>query len=346
MSEQPDEPAVSPGGASATASRGMLHAPHRALIALALFVVAEPVRAAELEVRGPEACSDREELAFRVSRSLGGLLEQVPNLGFSVDVSESGKGYQALLNVTDDEHPGPPSVRRIDESSCPQLMDALSIVIVLAIHRVQGRVDAKPAAPESAASVPRAVEDEGGEEPAPSSAAAFEPVVSAWLVGDVGALPDPGLGLSVSLEVTTQRFRMQAAGVLFFEQHAGLEGNLTPAPGADLGLALGVLSACYAPVGSWNNALVFGACARAEAGSLYGSGTNVRGASSRAQVWLAPGLDLLGSWSALPWLRLGLQLGATVPILRPQFALGELGDLYRPAALTFRTALGVGVVIE
>jgi hypothetical protein len=43
---------------------------------------------------------------------------------------------------------------------------------------------------------------------------------------------------------------------------------------------------------------------------------------------------------------LGAQVGATVPILRPQFALGELGDLYRPAALTFRTALGVGVVIE
>ena len=47
------------------------------------------------------------------------------------------------------------------------------------------------------------------------------------------------------------RVRWQASGLFFFEQHSELTALGTPPPGADLALALGALSVCYAPDGSW-----------------------------------------------------------------------------------------------
>lgn len=323
------------------------------------LAVCGSARAAELDVRGPEGCSDREELAFRVARALGGPLENVPDLGFVVNVSASKGAFEALLNITDEEHPGPPSERRIAESDCAQLMDALSVVMVLAIHRVQAAVPASDDAAElaivqsnpqtddgTALSAPAVPPDGSGEAGAPSSTVELEPALSAWVVGDVGALPEPGLGLALSIELTSGRLRLQGSGTLFMEQHAAMEGGGIPAPGADLGLALGALSGCYAPGGSWQRGLVFGACLRGEAGRLYGRGTDVRDARSDGRWWVAPGVDVLSSWNLRPALRLNAQAGATVPLLRTQFSLGELGDLYRPAAVTFRAALGVGVVFE
>jgi hypothetical protein len=356
-------PGVSPGAANALGlsrashERRRPHAAHATCGVLISLAVCGSAHAAELDVRGPEGCSDREELAFRVSRALGGPLESVPDLGFVVNVSASKGGFEALLNITDEEHPGPPSERRIAESDCPQLLDALSMVMVLAIHQVQGAVPASddaelakeqsiPQGDRTAVSTAAVPPDGSGEAGAPSSRVELEPALSAWVVADVGALPKPGLGLALSIELTSGRLRLQGSGTLFMEQHAAIEGGGLPAPGADLGLALGSLSGCYAPGGSWQRGLVFGACLRAEAGRLSGRGTDVRDARAEGRWWVAPGVDVLSSWSFQPALRLNAQAGATVPLLRTQFSLGELGDLYRPAAVTFRAALGLGVVFE
>lgn len=353
MGEHRATPGNSPGAAKARRLYG-LPAAWGALAFLAVCNGTPSVHAAELEVRGPEACSDREELVFRVSRALGGRLESVPNLGFVVNVAAAPGGFEALLNITDDEQGGPPSERRITESDCPQLMDALSVIMVLAIHRVQGATHvsddgaARTEAPtlDAATGSPAMPPDASGDVGAESSPVEIEPGVSAWLVGDVGALPNPGLGLALSIELTSGALRLQGSGTLFLEQQVLLEGEEVPAPGAALKLAVGALSGCYAPGGSWQHGLVFGACLRAEAGRLSGRGTDVREPRSDGRWWLAPGVDVLSSWSIQPALRLGVQAGATVPLSRTQFRLGELGDLYRPATVTFRVALGLGVVFK
>ncbi|MEY2929675.1 MAG: hypothetical protein RL033_424, partial [Pseudomonadota bacterium] len=94
--------------------------------------------AAELELRGPASCADREQLEFHVSRLLKEPLAQVPRLAFLAVVSTASNGYAARLSVTDSEHPERISERRLQESSCPRLLEALGVVIVLTIHGVHG----------------------------------------------------------------------------------------------------------------------------------------------------------------------------------------------------------------
>jgi hypothetical protein len=169
----------------------------------------------------------------------------------------------------------------------------------------------------------------------------------AWLAGDYGSLPDPNFGFGLGLSLDGTRVRLQASGIYFFEQHTELSQQGTPAPGADIGLALGALSACYALLGSWRSDSVIGACARAELGRLFGRGTNVLEERSGGRLWLAPGLSLVGEWQVLvPMLRLSLEAGAVLPLLRNEFRLGALGELYRPAAVSARGGLGLTLAIE
>jgi hypothetical protein len=163
---------------------------------------------------------------------------------------------------------------------------------------------------------------------------------------DVGALPDPSPGVGLSFELTRSKLRLEASGVFFPEQHVLRHGELTPAPGADLGLSLGELSACHSPLRPWAADWALGACVRGELGRLYGRGSNVSNARFESRWWVAPGLDLLGSWKVHPALRLQAQIGASAPLERTEFRLGELGAIYRPAAVTFRTGLGVALVFD
>ena len=313
-------------------------------VGCASWLLSLSAAAASLEMHGPQSCSDGEQLGFHVERLLGSSLEQVPRLGFRAQVSQTARGYQALLQVDDAEQPGAPTERQLAESSCSELLDALAVVIVLAIQRtadapaVSARTSeaATPPSP-PAASAP--IDD--GASSASEAAPALIPGAAAWLWVDVGALPELSPGVGLSFELTQSRLRLVASGIFFPEQHVVRHGELSPAPGADLGLSLGALEACYSPFGPWQAKLALGTCVRVELGRLYGRGSNVSNARSESRWWIAPGLDLSGSWQVHPALRLQAQMGATAPLQRTEFGLGQLGEIYRPAAVTFRTGLGV-----
>ena len=311
-------------------------------VGCASWLLSLSAAAASLEMHGPQSCSDGEQLGFHVERLLGSSLEQVPRLGFRAQVSQTARGYQALLQVDDSEQPGTPTERQLGESSCTKLLDALAVVIVLAIHRTADTPALSAQTMEAPASPPAASAaiDAGGST-SNESAPALIPGAAAWLWVDVGALPDPSPGVGLSFELTRSRLRLVASGVFFPEQHVVRHAELSQAPGADLGLSLGALSACYSPLGPWRAELALGACLRGEVGRLYGRGSNVSNARSESRWWIAPGLDLLGSWQVHPALRLQAQMAATAPLARTEFGLGQLGEIYRPAAVTFRTGLGV-----
>jgi hypothetical protein len=329
--------------------------PARALLAGALAVLglglASPARAAELSLAGPATCSDVDELRYRVERALGSALTEAPPLELDVTIAERGRGLSATLRVRD-EAGAAPSERRLEAPDCAHLLDALSVVIVLAIDRVRAREQAEPepepatpAATEPAPSAPDASRERVEE--SVTRAPSWRPSVRSWLAGDYGSLPDPDLGVGLGLSLDSTRVRLQASGLFFFEQHTELAGQGAPAPGADVGLALAALAACYAPDGSWQSDGVLGVCARAELGRLFGRGTNVRDERSGGRLWVAPGLSLVGEWQVLvPSLRFGLEAGAVLPLLRSAFRLGTLGELYRPAAVSVRAGLGLTLVLE
>lgn len=309
--------------------------------------------AAELGLSGPPTCRERDELAFRVERALGASLAEAPGLALDVTIEQRAKGYAARLVVRESPD-APASERSLEAADCARLLDALSVVIVLAIDRVRTQelaADEAPIAPPAAMSEPAVVvaasADDGGARESVSAAPSWRPSVLAWLAVDVGSLPDPDPGVGLGLSLDGTRVRLQASGLFFFEQRAELEGQGVPAPGADVGLALGALSACYAPSGSWQSDGVLGACARGEVGRLFGRGANVRDERSGGRLWLAPGLSLVGQWRVLaPSLLVGFEAGAVLPLLRSEFRLGTLGDLYRPAAVSVRAGLGLAIVLE
>jgi hypothetical protein len=334
--------------------------PARARLAGALTVLglavlglglASPARAAELSLAGPAQCGDVDELRYRVERALGSALAAAPPLVLDVTIAQRARELSATLRVRD-EAGATPSERRLEAEDCAHLLDALSVVIVLAIDRVRAREQAeperaRPAVTEPLPSAPAASPERADEDEMATRAPSWRPSVLAWLAGDYGSLPDPDLGVGLGLSLDGTRARLQASGLFFFEQHTELEGQGLPAPGADVGLALGALSACYAPSGSWQSDGVLGACARAEVGRLFGRGANVLEERSGGRLWVAPGLSLVGQWRVLaPSVRVGFEGGAVLPLLRSEFRLGTLGDLYRPAAIAARLGLGVAIVLE
>lgn len=319
------------------------------------FGSALPAHAAELSLRGPAACGDRDELAFRVERSLGSPLAGAPALGLDVTIAARARGLSATLRVREPAADAAPSERKLEAADCARLLDALAVVIVLAIDRARAEATAasEPAAPPPVPVEPvepvheAPIPDSGAPAEPKSNAASFTPGVLAWLAGDMGSLPDPDLGVGLGLSLDSQRVRWQASGLFFFEQHSELTGQAVPAPGADLALALGALSACYAPDGSWQSDGVLGVCLRGELGRLFGRGTDLRAARSGGRLWAAPGLSLAGAWRLLsPSLRLAVEVGAVLPLLRSEFHLGTLGELYRPAPVSARAGLGLEIVLK
>lgn len=321
------------------------------LVAALVACFVSPAAAAELTLAGPERCSDVDELRFRVERALGSALADAPPLELDVTVAARASGLSATLRVREDEGTEP-SERTLEARDCTRLLDALSVVIVLAIDRVRAREQAEPEP--DAEPAPRTTTEPGPSAPDvrreradEAAAPSWRPRVLSWLAGDYGSLPDPDLGVGLGLSLDGVRVRLQASGLFFFEQRVELDDRGVPAPGADVALALAAFSSCYAPGGSWQSDGVLGVCARAELGRLFGRGTNVRDERSGGRLWVAPGLSLVGEWQVLvPALRLGVEAGAVLPLLRSAYRLGTLGELYRPAAVSARGGLGLTLVLE
>lgn len=316
------------------------------------FVATPPARAAELSLQGPPACRDREELAFRVERALRSSLAAAPALLLDVAIEAHSSGLSATLRVREPEDDAAPSERTLEAPDCTRLLESLAVVIVLALDhaRAEETASSEPAAAPPEPAVP-AVDATRAEAATPTEpegdAASATPGVLAWIAGDVGSLPDPDLGVGVGFQLDGRRVRWQASGLFFFEQHHALSGQGSPAPGADLALALGALSVCYAPDGSWQSDTVLGVCARGEIGSLFGQGTDVRDARSGGRLWVAPGASLAGALRVLsPSVRLGAEVGAVLPLWRSEFRLGTLGELYRPAPVSLRAGLGLQIMLK
>jgi hypothetical protein len=320
------------------------------------LAVARPAHAAELALSGPATCNDRDELRFRVERALGAPLAAATARSLTVTIEEARAGLAAWLRIRE---PGQASTsaRRLVAPDCAALMEALSVVIALAAERT----GAGPAALNSPQRTPPP-NSKNLDEPVASLGATDAPLLPSavpegsapWalpaafvaLTGDMGSLPQPALGVGLGFALDGQRLRLQASGLWFVPQRTGLAGQSRITPGAEMGLGLGALEACYAPSGSWRARSAIGACVRSEAGWLFGRGRGVPDERSGGRLWLAPGVSLAGGWRLGAAWHLGGELGAELPLVRSEFRLGTLGALYRPAAVAFRLGLGVGFVID
>ena len=324
-------------------------------LAAATFVVLgllTPARAAELSARGPAECPDAPELAFRVERNLGMPLAQAAPLGFAVVFEPPAPAqaqYTARLETRRNEVDGAASAQRVlSARDCGQLGDAVSVAIALAIGASTAALDGvgpasepftrQPASPEPAAS-PR--QDVAPPSPEPEGAG-LQPVMSLAALIDSGSLPAAGAGMGLSIELRARRVAVRAAGTLLFDQHVALDAG--EGPGADLSLALGSLSACTTPLGTFRSHVVISTCAGWELGRLSATGTGVQAPRRGNQLWSAPRIDVGVSWTA-PGTALGLgaQLSVVAPLKRDDFYLRDLGGVFHPPVLVGRLALGADI---
>lgn len=327
--------------------------------------LAPAAQAAELSVRGPAQCPDAGELKFRVERAIGVPLVRAAPLRFDVSFepgASPGSPYTARLEAHGDEVRGAREQRVFTSGDCGELGDVVGVVIALALgsnaaaaegviepgKRMERRAERTPAVAAalvaaSGSAPPRDLPDASAER----EGAALTPALSLWGLVDGGSLPAPALGVGLGVELRWRGLGLRALGSLLFEQHVELRGTAAPAPGADLGLALGSLSACAAPFGSLHDRVAASVCGGWEVGRLGGVGTGVQEPRRRDAWWSAPRIDAGLSW-ALPGtqLRLGALVTAAAPLLRDDFFLRDLGSVHRPPSVVGRLAAGVDVSFE
>jgi hypothetical protein len=325
--------------------------------------------AAELDWRGPAVCPDAAELRFRIERAIGMPLSHAAPLRFQVRVEPSARGYVARVEVEAGQG-STPRRRELAAADCSRLADMLTVMVALALGEGTAQTAVgENGAPEGsgADSTPAAapVQAEGNRKhtalgagsasstelnersapPAARSASPWWPALSLWFLGDTGSLPRPGTGLALGVQLEREHFQLRALGTLLFEQHHSLAAASEPAPGANLGLASGALSACAAPWGA--SSFSAHGCAGWEFGSLWGEGSDVLRPRTRAALWTAPRLDVGASWRlGATGLRLAGMFTLLVPLAREDFVLSDLGSVHRPAAAVGRAALGVDWAFE
>ncbi len=310
------------------------------------LLAASRASAADLTYSAPETCPSKDELEFQIARALDAPLESARATSIGVEVSSEPSGFVA--HVTIEAASSASRERTLRAAECSRLIDALSVVIVLALGELEKEAQATetnspdPAAANAQVELPADTPD-----PSPEATEALEPSVSLWLMADVGSLPrrSPALGLGVQLG--KPRWSIRALGAFWLEQHVDIASPVSPRPGADLRFFVGGLSACHAIGASRWEDLFVGACVSWEMGRMSARGTGVRTSRTASLLWLAPGAALEARWQPPGSnVQASAQLGGVLPLNRNPFNVDDIGTVHRASALVFRAALGVALTFE
>jgi hypothetical protein len=155
---------------------------------------------------------------------------------------------------------------------------------------------------------------------------------------DVGALPNAAPGIEARVGIALGPLRLEGGARFFFEQESGLAQH--PTGRGHFGMAAGTLGACL-PLGY--GALTVGPCLGLEVGAIWGAATGVSDPGSDTRPWVAPNAAGLLALDVASWLRLRLDLGVSVPLVRTEFIVDGIGPVHASSAVTFRGGLGAEV---
>jgi hypothetical protein len=321
--------------------------------------LAASAAASDLSWSGPRDCAQSEQLVFQVERALGAPLVDTGDVHLQVHVTRTVPTVRALLRIEDDAAEPALSERSLVAPDCEKLVDTLAVAITLAIEAAAPpppdtvavgaslQQAAAPAPVTVVAPVPAsppadvaAAEPARGAEPGPT------PRVVARLLGDVGSLPSPAIGLGLGARLGWPRLRLELLGALWSEQHVQLGPSAAPNAGADVSLVTGALSVCSTPLGADADALVFGLCLEWEMGRLAGVGTGISSPRQANELWLAGGANAGLTWRPAPPLGIGAHIGAAAPLGRSTFYIERLGTVHRAASVVARVGLSIDVAFE
>jgi len=251
-----------------------------------------------------------------------------PAREFSADVTERADGrVQGRLEIS--EPSGARATRRVEGDDCLEVSEALAFIVAelgRALHIEPDPIAEAPppvatAAPPARAPERRPADRKPPPEPPPERERRWEAGVALEVTS--APAPDALLGPSIYLELP----RFTPPGTPRFSGRLSAHyANSGIIPG-DIGdseirwiVTRGELCGPRAISGSFS----LGACALFDAGELRGKGEGSADPTTRASLWLAPGLlARIKATIAPAFLVVGVEGGLFAPLIRPRFFFGD-----------------------
>ena len=313
------------------------------------FAAAASARAADLDWDAPAGCPDRDALRWRIEEALGTTLAHAAPLHFSAKVEKkSVERWLVELDVTSDSSETEAQHRELEAPSCDELVQAVSVAVALALgaDRVEPQAptpESKSAPPEPPAPAPPEPESKG----APQLTRAAVPQKkstanrSYWFAADLGPVFDigslPGLapGIQGSVIAGNRALGAKLAGVALPNQEKSEAGK----PGGTFTLIAVTAAACGV---SPDATTIVRLCLGSEFGRLSGKGENTTRSWTGNSSWVAPMLDLAGSWALFDdSLRLYGTGGLAIPLIRKEFVVEHYDVIHRPGKVIGRVGAGL-----
>jgi hypothetical protein len=339
-----------------------------ALSAAGALIASPSARAADVRVRVPEGCGQKADVVDQVDVLLGRPLASVSGVTFEVQITAAPGGKWRLRLDTIETGGGKSDgnasagasgetssarkTRELSAATCAELADAAAMAIALTVRSIDGDGDgqARPAPEGNSPRRPPSTDRSSSTAVPPLAAAPDATVkrvafgaspsermraaVAIGAIGDAGSLPGVGAGLELSGWVQLRAVRLAASGALL----APRDKHLSDGSGGTFQIAFGALEVC-APRALGQS--TFFACGGFELGYLWAEGIGVTRPRQGGSLWEAARAEVGLALVLGPNLALVMRGGASVPLARPDFALGGQTSVHQPSSLVARLGLGV-----
>jgi hypothetical protein len=281
----------------------------------------------ELEWHAPSGCLDRETAQASIEQALGASgVARVPPAVVHVTIAAiDSERWDAEIWMYDANGSGE---RSVAGASCLQVAQATVLIVALALATGTAP-EPEPATVRSTASSPPA---------ALESRLRFGGV--ARLVGDVGSLPKPDLGLALGLAIQYRLARAEAELGAWLPRIA--HDDLAADSGGRLFLYTGTLRGCIDVLNVSGGTFTLGPCLSSELGAMLGRGLGLALRRRHSVFWGASSLGLSARYFAADPLWFGLLAELGVPWHRASWRVDDVGTVFQPSALVGRMSIGVG----
>lgn len=227
--------------------------------------------------------------------------------------------------------------RTLAAPTCRALADATVVVLAMLLAPSPTTASAPPplAPPPPVTKPTPAVTPPEADGPVPPARAS----ILAAAVGDLGSLPGAAVGAHLGVAWRPHALLLEV-GASYFPSASGFVGTSTA--GGRMTLFTFELRACRPFELAAPGSITLAPCVSAEAGRLAGEGVGIVNRTTGEAFWVAVAP---GAVASLPFARerLALRIGADawLPLNRPTFVLGGVGNVHQPSPVAGRATVGI-----
>jgi hypothetical protein len=324
---------------------------------------AEPIR---LDYRAPPSCPDEAGMLARMRARIDVRKATGDEASRRFLVTVSVEVTRFIGTITSIDTHGEPSARALDGTNCADVVDALALVAVMALHPelraggagAESGLAAEVAIPTSAnvgatvavasAPLPKSDQQSSTREDVPRAPADHGERRLHLLGGlnaeaTLGYVPAALLGTSARLElIDVSRRVVSSAFAIGLTSIRPTERQL-PEGSAALSWTLGQLLACPVHFGLSASVSLL-PCARVDIGRLKAVGQDIPGARSANLLWLSGGVLAQIAWIPVRPLVVDWQAAVLFPLTPYEFVFEQGPVIYGAPWIGISTSIGLGII--